>query len=128
MSDLYLVLRRRLPDVVDWAYIGTDTLKPARKAKGLSYEGVGRSLHVSAKTWERWEKAGRVPRHQLPQIAELLDLEIETPTRRSVVVPPSPDEADMSEKFEEIRARLERIERALARGGRDGPTRRRAAG
>lgn len=125
MSDLYLILRRRLSDVVEWAEIGTDTLRGARKAKGLSYEAMGRSLHVVAKTWERWEKAGRVPRHLVPEVAELLSLEIETPAHRSVVLP---QRDEVAAKLEEILASLGRLEQALLRGGQDGPTPRRAAG
>ena len=86
MSELYLVLRRRLEDVTDWVEIGTPTLHNARKALGLSYEAMGRKLNVAAKTWERWEKAGRVPRHELPRVAEMLELEIEWPVKRTVAV------------------------------------------
>jgi DNA-binding XRE family transcriptional regulator len=61
MSDMYLVLRRRLDDVArqhDWVPIGTETMRDARKHLGLSYEAVGRALSVASKTYERWEKAG----------------------------------------------------------------------
>src|SRR3954452_18719869 len=95
MSDLYLVLRRRLDDVTDWVELGTPTLKNARKAQGLSYEAMGRKLSVAAKTYERYEKAGRVPRHLLPRIAEILDLEIDWPKRGTITVdePPESDDA-----------------------------------
>jgi len=53
MSDLYLVLRRRLEAVTEWVEIDTATLRSARKALGLSYEAMGRALNVAAKTWER---------------------------------------------------------------------------
>lgn len=100
MSDLYLVLRRRLDDVVDWIDLGTETLFNARKRMGFSYETMGRKLHVSSKTWERWEKAGRVPRHELHAVAELLELEILWPAQ-PVAIRVSP------ELPEERRGRLE---------------------
>jgi transcriptional regulator with XRE-family HTH domain len=79
MSDLYLILRRRLEDVTDWVELGTATLLNARKALGLSYEAMGRKLSVASKTYERYEKKGRVPRHLLPRVAEVLNLEIDWP-------------------------------------------------
>lgn len=93
MSDLYLVLRRRLQDVTDWVELDTDILHNARKALGLSYEAMGRRLNVASKTWERWEKAGRVPRHELRRVAETLNLEIDWPERTQITVP-EPQHAD----------------------------------
>lgn len=79
MSELYLVLRRRLEQVPEWVYLPTADLKAARGRAGLSYENLARELHVSSKTWERYEKAGRVPRHLMPAVVRILDLEIEEP-------------------------------------------------
>jgi transcriptional regulator with XRE-family HTH domain len=119
MSDLYLVLRRRLEDVTDWVDLGTATLKNARKAQGLSYEAMGRNLNVAAKTYERYEKAGRVPRHLLPAVADVLDLEIDWPKRGIVTVaaPPESDDARLEAIVSELRdlreiasAILERVE------------------
>lgn len=86
MSGIYLVLRRRLEDVVDWVELGTELMWSSRKARGYSYEAMGRLLNVAAKTYERWEKRGCVPRHMLDQVAEVLDLELERPPRLSVAV------------------------------------------
>ena len=86
MSDLYLVLRRRLEEVSRWAYIDTDILRTARVSRGLSYEAAARLIPTSSKTYERWEKAGRVPVGLVARIGELLDLEIERPARVRVAV------------------------------------------
>lgn len=120
MSDLYLVLRRRLEDVTDWVELGTPTLKTARKAKGFSYEAMGRQLGVAAKTWERWEKAGHVPRHNLERIASILDLEIDWPRRGklSVQEPEDPVRQAVREEMAEVYEVLERIEARLSRAER----------
>ena len=86
MSDLYLVLRRRLEEVKNWAYIDTDVLRSARDSRGLSYEAMGRLIPTSSKTYERWEKAGRIPVELVAAIADLLDLEIERPRRERTAV------------------------------------------
>jgi transcriptional regulator with XRE-family HTH domain len=109
MSDLYLVLRNRLDAVPEWVYIDTATLRGAREGKGLSYETTARELHVSAKTYERYEKAGRVPRPLLPALADLFDLEIEEPARRRVAVSP-PEEGEGRSGLE---SRLDAIEQLL---------------
>jgi transcriptional regulator with XRE-family HTH domain len=106
MSELFLVLRRRLEDVVDWTHLGTETLRLARKRKGLSYEGISRLLNVSSKTAERWEKQGRVPTHRLAAVATLLDLEIEE-------LPPI--RAGVSADDPEVAAQLDRMEKLLLR-------------
>jgi len=108
MSDLYLVLRHRLDVVVDWVPIGTETLRGARKAKGYSYETMGRLLNCSAKTYERSEKEGRVRRDMLVRLAEVLDLEIEQPARRRIDVPELSHDV-----LARLDARLERIETLL---------------
>lgn len=115
MSDLYLVLRRRLEDVTDWVELGVDTLKDARKAKGLSYEAMGRQLNVASKTWERWEKAGRVPRHELRRVAKELELEISWPAPVTVDLEDDDDGAtrDLRREMADIRSQLGRIERLL---------------
>jgi predicted transcriptional regulator len=111
VSDLYLILRRRLGNVRDWVEIDSDVLRAARKRQSLSYETVARRLHVSTKTYERYEKRGRVPRELLPNVAEVLELEIETapsvPLRVAATFAPGADLAV------EIITRLERIEQLL---------------
>ena len=111
MSDFYLVLRRRLDHVTDWVLIETDVLKQARRRRGLSYEGVARLLHVSSKTYERYETRGRVPRHVLPSLAEILELEIEIERPAPLRVPDRWTPAD--DLSAEIIARLDRIEKLL---------------
>src|SRR3954469_15042088 len=87
MSDLYLVLRHRLDDVrPDWVLIESAVMRRAREQRGLSYEAMGRLLNVASKTYERYEKAGRVPKPILPRLAEVLDLEIDQPARERVRV------------------------------------------
>lgn len=114
MSDLYLILRHRLTDMVDWVELGTETMKRARKAQGYSYEATSRLLSVSAKTYERYEKAGRVPRHLLPAVAEVLDIEIEEPARQRVTVPAeAADDPKLRATLVQILERLDRIERAV---------------
>lgn len=88
MSDLYLVLRSRLASVPEWVFIETAILREARESRGLSYESMGRETNVSSKTWERYEKAGRVPRPLVPRVAEVLNLEIEEPGPRRVRLEP----------------------------------------
>ena len=84
MSDMYLVLRSRLHAVPDWVYIDTAVLENARKRRGLSYETMARTLPVSSKTWERYEKAGRIPRPLVAKVADALGLEIEEPVQRRI--------------------------------------------
>jgi predicted transcriptional regulator len=84
MSDLYLVLRSRLEGVPEWVFIDSDILRAARERRGLSYETMARTLPVASKTWERYEKAGRVPRPLLAKVASQLDLEIEEPIRQRI--------------------------------------------
>jgi transcriptional regulator with XRE-family HTH domain len=111
MSDVYLVVRHRLSDVVDWAELGVTVMRNARKRKGLSYETMGREINVSGKTYERYEKAGRVPRHLLPRVAAVLDLEIEMSEPQRVVVTPAEETAQRD--LVEIRASIARIERLV---------------
>lgn len=117
MSDLYLVLRHRLDDVIEWVTLGRDVIHDARKAQGFSYETMGRKLNVAAKTWERYEKAGRVPRPMLPKVAEILDLEIEEPARTAISLPGREGEADplaiLQEEVSGMADQLGRIEQLL---------------
>jgi predicted transcriptional regulator len=109
MSDLYLVLRSRLEAVPEWVFIDSDILRAARERRGLSYETMARTLPVSSKTWERYEKAGRVPRQSLTKIARELDLEIEEPVRRRV---PATLEAEVD--LEDVLRRVEALQDEVA--------------
>lgn len=106
MSDLYLVLRHRLSDVNDWVDLGTTTLLTARKRQGLSYEAMGRQLNVASKTYERYEKRGRIPRQMLVKVADILDLEIDQPTRERITLPAEPG---LAEEVRALRTQLERL-------------------
>lgn len=105
--------------MVDWAEIDTATLRDARKRAGLSYEAIARQLHISAKTWERYEKQGRIPRHLLAQVAEILDLEIEEAGRVTVRVT-SREAGDLRAELADLRQTLSRIEGLLSGDGRNG--------
>jgi predicted transcriptional regulator len=108
MSELYLILRRRLDQVKDWVPIETEILREARLRLGFSYETVARELHVVSKTYERYEKRGRVPRESLPKLAEILELEISQPARA-----PLRFTETSSDVGAEIIVRLDRIEKLL---------------
>src|SRR5580765_8351166 len=109
MSDLYLILRHRLEAMTDWYMVETAMLREARKRLGLSYETVARQLHVASKTYERYEKRGRVPRALLPALAEILELQVET----AVPQPLRLTTWEGDDLGAEIIARLERIEQLL---------------
>lgn len=112
MSELFLVLRRRLDEVAKWVAIDTTTLKNAREAKGLSYEAVARNLGISAKTWERYEKDGRVPRWQVRDIADLLELEVAESPPPQVDVPSEADDDRISRletRVEDMDAKVDRL-------------------
>lgn len=81
MSDMYLVLRTRLDEVTNWVVVGTDVMKNARTALGLGYETAAHKLSVSSKTYERREKAGRWPAHEMDRLADVFNLELERPAR-----------------------------------------------
>jgi hypothetical protein len=82
MSELELVLRRRLEQVRKGIQVGRETLQAAQDATGLSNEKLARELHVSTKTWERWKKAGEIPSYYVSEVAGVLRLEIERPVHR----------------------------------------------
>lgn len=132
MSDLYLVLRNRLDAVPEWVYIEPEILRAARERRGFSYETMAREVHVSSKTWERYEKAGRVPRPLLATVAEVLELEIEEPARQRVVAAGSKEERseilDRLDKIEELLAHLdENVSRLVPAEAADAPSAVRAA-
>lgn len=117
MSDLYLVLRNRLEAVPEWVFIDTAILRTARERKGLSYETMSREIPVASKTWERYEKAGRIPRPNLARVAEILDLEIEEPARQRVTVgSPAEDREDLIDRLERIEQLMLAFDRRLDTG------------
>jgi len=106
---------------LDWVPIGTDTLRAARKAKGYSYEAMGRLLSVSSKTYERYEKTGRVRRDMLDLVAEVLGLEVERLPAAKVTVsePGESGAAELAEmrlalaELAELKETVARIEKLL---------------
>lgn len=111
MSELYLTLRSRLEEVTNWVILGEEVMRGARDGKGLSREAVGRQLNVSAKTYERWEQAGRVPRNDLERVAAVIGLRIESPfdDENHVVVV---DDEDATPRLALLEQRMEALERA----------------
>lgn len=106
---MYLVLRSRLDTVKNWVDLGVTVMREARQAKGLSYEAVGRLANVSSKTYERYEKAGRVPGHELVMFASILGLEVSQPTPRpaTVTAPEGPVTlADIDARLRSLEARV----------------------
>jgi transcriptional regulator with XRE-family HTH domain len=111
MSDIYLVLRHRLDRMTDWVMIDSTVLREARKRLSLSYEGVARQIPVSSKTYERYEKNGRVPRELIATVAGILELDIET---AKPAPPRVTDTWSVREDFAlDVIGRLERIEELL---------------
>lgn len=117
MSELYLVLRSRLDAVTNWISLGAEVMRKARKAKGLSYEAVARLASVSSKTYERYEKLGRVPEHMVETFADILGLEIERPGRARITVDPrSSVEEQMAALQGEVAEVREMVAELLGRG------------
>lgn len=86
MSDMYVVLRSRLESVASWFNLGTPAMEEAQSRLGLSDERVAREIPVSTRTWIRWKKRGQVPVQWLPNVAKVLELEIERSERVRVSV------------------------------------------
>lgn len=112
MSDLYLILRRRLDDVAhDWVEIDGKVLVSARGKKGYSREALGAIIGVVAKTIERYEAQGRVPRALLPRFADALDLEIEEVPAASITVQARRDDhfGALHERLGEVDGKVDRV-------------------
>lgn len=124
MSELVLVLRSRLREVADWVEIPADVLLSARKRVG-SRETVARMLNMSAKTLERYEADGRIPRHMVDQFSDVLHLNIERPEPVTVTLPearaPGQDVplataeelAELREQVAELAGSVANLERAV---------------
>lgn len=113
MSDLYLVLRHRLASVPDWVFIESAVLRQARERQGLSYEAMGRQLNVASKTYERYEKAGRLPPQLVRRVAELLDIEIEEPERVRVTATRQEENGPIEVRLSSIERKLDQLDRKL---------------
>lgn len=122
MADLYLVLRSRLEAVAEWINLGVAEMSAAQKSLGLSDERIAREVSVSTRTWIRWRQRGQVPVYMLDRVAEVLQLEIERPTRKPIILPGEGASNDdvlaalraLDRKIDvEIAKRLDRIEDSL---------------
>jgi len=111
MSDLYLVLRSRLEAVTNWVQLGSDVMATARNRRGLSYEAVARLANVSAKTYERYEKRGRVPEHMVGTFADVLGLEIVRPAL--VTVSLEDGETDVAALRREVQSLERKVDAGL---------------
>jgi len=114
MSELELVLRRRLESVRKGVHVGTDVLAQAQDGTGLSNERIARELHIATKTWERWKKAGEVPIYHIDDVAEVLRLEIERPGPVAVRLP-EPQTRMLQEVGTDVRVLLSEVREALDR-------------
>ena len=112
MSELYIIEKRRLDQMVEWVELGTETMRDARNRLGLSYEGASRAIPVSSKTWERWEKRGAVPRYHLAKVAELLEIQIETEPPATVKL----SEGGQPSQLDRIEAALRDLTDAVLKG------------
>jgi DNA-binding NarL/FixJ family response regulator len=84
--DLYLVLRERLEAVADTIHIDAEILDEAQNARGFSHERMARELYISEKTWRRWKAKAAIPADRLDDVARVLNLDIERPPARRVVL------------------------------------------
>jgi hypothetical protein len=109
--DLYLVLRERLEAVADTIHIDREILDEAQNARGFSHERMARDLYISEKTWRRWKAKAAIPADRLDDVAEVLNLDIERPPARRVVLA---DEASRLGEAAGVAAALREIELRLA--------------
>lgn len=130
MSDIYVVLRSRLESVASWYNLGTDAMEEAQGRMGLSDERLAREIPVSTRTWIRWKKRGQVPVQWLPNVAKVLDLEIERAERVRVSVddPGTATDRDaeiaaLREEVAEVRQVADRILAKLEAQGSPRPAR-----
>lgn len=107
----------------EWVELGTDVMREARKRKGLSYEGAARQINSSAKTYERYEKSGKVPAQMVESVARTLGLEVEAsaPVRVFTEEAEAADAARLVLEVAEVNDRLRRIEEHLGIAP-DGPS------
>jgi transcriptional regulator with XRE-family HTH domain len=114
MSELYLTLRTRLPVVTEWVEIGTEVMRNARRERGFSMEALARQLHVVSKTYERYEKAGRLPVNLVDRFGEILGLEIERLPGPTTITARETTPRRPHEGLEEIAGQLDRLVEEVA--------------
>jgi transcriptional regulator with XRE-family HTH domain len=101
----------------EWVEVGADVMLAARRRKGAGREVIARKLNVSLKTYERYERTGRVPVHQLKKVAVALGLEIvQDPTPKVVMVKPRDEDrlAAVERIARETRAEVMSLRREVA--------------
>ena len=103
-----------------WHTIPTEVLRAARKQRGWSYETCAGKLGMSSKTWERYEKAGRVPKDIVGTVIAVLGLDIETPAYAKLHLiladpdgTPPPTAAEVMVIIRQTRETLELLTEAL---------------
>lgn len=108
------------------AEIGERIAQARHETGGMTQDQLADLLNVSTRSVQAYEAGETIPWKYMRTLEEIF--------KRPMAwflygdqAEPAVDET-LAAKFDEIRARLERIEQALARGGQDGPTPRRAAG
>ncbi|HXJ68160.1 MAG TPA: hypothetical protein VNM39_04590 [Verrucomicrobiae bacterium] len=120
MSDIYVVLRSRLEKVASWINLGTEAMEGAQRRLGLSDERVAREIPVSTRTWIRWRQRGQVPVQWLPNVAKVLDLELEQAQRVRVHVNGDESEPTSDDQIaalrEEVAGMRAMVEELLRRG------------
>ncbi len=108
--DLYLVLRERLEAVADTIHIDAEILHEAQNARGFSNERIARELYISEKTWRRWKAKSAIPADRVDDVAKVLNLDIERPPARRVVLATELAEGEASARLEALEAASKRIE------------------
>lgn len=106
MSELYLVLKRRLDSVAEWVELGTDEMQAAQNRLGLSNERLAPKLYIASKTWERWKKRGAVPRRELERVASVLGMVVETTQPVTLNLP---EGGATAAEFSRLRSELAKI-------------------
>lgn len=115
--DLYLVLRERLEAVADTIHIDAEILHDAQNARGFSNERIARELFISEKTWRRWKAKAAIPADRVDDVAEVLNLDIERPPARRVIL--AAEAQGVADQLAAVQHRLEQLGEAvdrLARG------------
>jgi transcriptional regulator with XRE-family HTH domain len=96
-----------------WINMPEGVMREARQQQGLSVVATGKALGVSWKTYERWEKANRIPGNKVTAVAEALNLEIELPEKARVLLEDRHVQLTGQPTMAEIHQRLEAIEALL---------------
>jgi transcriptional regulator with XRE-family HTH domain len=96
-----------------WINMPEGVMRKARLRRGLSVTDVAKSLGVSLKTYDRWERADRIPGNMVTAVAGVLNLDIELPEKARVVLEDRHVELGHQPTMAELHQRLEAIEALL---------------